>query len=143
MRLDHLLSGWETAGHFGCLVSLIIRTTISHVACKFFEVCVFMISSIIRYVIGFTLVFGMVYWIGTKDLGLCFVIALAFINGTSAAQQEVKSLGKGMLPLFQQIDNNINHLLEKKNRFEEQISHLEEKLDAINTRIDNIKLRGM
>ena len=97
--------------------------------------------SILGYVVGFAFSFGIVYWIGTQDLGLCFVIALALANGTNAAQQEVRSFGKRMLPAFQQVDDNINHLLEEKSRLEEQIDELEDKVKDLDSRIDDIESR--
>lgn len=96
---------------------------------------------IIGYVVGFTFSFGIVYWIGTQDLGLCFVIALALANGTNAAQQEVRSFGRRILPAFQQVDDNINHLLEEKSRLEEQIDELEDKVKDLVSRIDDIESR--
>ena len=97
--------------------------------------------SIISYVVGFSFSFGIVYWIGTHDLGLCFVIALALANGTNAAQQEVRSFGKRMLPAFQQVDDNINLLLEERTRLEDQIDDLESKLSDLDSRIDSLESR--
>lgn len=95
----------------------------------------------IRYVFGFAFSFGIVYLIGTQDLGLCFVIALALTRATNAAQEEVTSFGKRMLPSFQQVDDNINHLLEEKSRLEEQIDELEEKVKDLVSRVDDIESR--
>jgi peptidoglycan hydrolase CwlO-like protein len=97
--------------------------------------------SILGYVVGFLFSFAIVYWIGTKDLGLCFVIALALANGTNAAQQEVRSLCKTLLPAFQQVDDNINSLFEVRNRLEEQIEELEDKIKDLDNRIDDLENR--
>ena len=97
--------------------------------------------TVLGYVVGFAVSFGLVYWIGTKDLGLCFVIAVALANGTNAAQQEVVSLLKKLVPIFQQVDDNINLLFDERTRLEQQIDELEDKVKDLDSRIDNIESR--
>jgi hypothetical protein len=97
--------------------------------------------TVLGYVVGFAFSFGIVYWIGTQDLGLCFVIALALANGTNAAQQEVVSLLKKLVPIFQQVDDNINHLFEERTRLEEQLDELEDKIRDLDSRIDDLESR--
>jgi hypothetical protein len=89
--------------------------------------------------LGFCISFGIVYWIGTKDLGLCFVIALAMAGSTSAAKEEVMSFGKKLFPIFQSLDGHINNLIDEKNNLQEQIEELEEKVKALDYRIDDLE----
>ena len=91
------------------------------------------------YVIGFAVSFGFVYLVGTQDLGLCLVIALALLNGTSSAQQQVMSFGKTLIPIFQSLDGHINSLIDEKNNLQEQIEGLEEKVKALDYRIDHLE----
>ncbi len=95
--------------------------------------------TVVSYSIGFGVSFGLVYWIGTQDLGLCFVIAVALANGTNAAKQELMSFVKNIVPIFQSIDNNINGLIDEKNRLQEQIEELEDKVKALDHRIDDLE----
>lgn len=98
-----------------------------------------MLWTIIFNLIGFGISFGIVYWIGTKDLGLCFVIALAMASSASNAKQELSFFIKKLLPIFQSIDDNINGLISEKDRLEQQIEELEEKVRALDCRIDELQ----
>lgn len=91
--------------------------------------------------IGFCISFGIVYWIGTKDLGLCFVIALAMAGSASAAKQEVMSFGKNLVPIFQSIDDNINGLIAERDRLEQEIDELSDRVKELDSRIDDLEDR--
>lgn len=93
----------------------------------------------LSYLIGFIVCFAFVYWVGTQDLGLCFVIALALLNGTSAAQQAILSFAKSIKPIFSSIDSNINSLISQREIFEQQIQNLEDKVAALDSRIYQIE----
>lgn len=91
--------------------------------------------------LGFSISFGIVYWIGTKDLGLCFVIALAMAGSASAAKQEVMSFGKNLVPIFQSIDDNINGLMAERDRLEQEIDDLGDRVKDLDSRIDELESR--
>ena len=96
---------------------------------------------LLLYSVGFGISFGIVYWIGTKDLGLCFVIATALANSTSAAQQQLARFVEKLVPIFQSLDDNINNLMEEKNRLEIELSEIQDKLSALDSRIDDLENR--
>lgn len=99
----------------------------------------FFLWSALGYLIGFAVSFGFVYWAGTQDLGLCFVIALALLNGTSSAQQRVMNFGKTLVPIFHSLDSHINSLIDEKNSLQERIEELEDRFKVLDNRINELE----
>ena len=95
--------------------------------------------TIVTSLIGFAISFGIVYWIGTKDLGLCFVIALAMAGSASAAKQEVLSFGKNLYPIFVSLDDNINGLISEKERLEQELEEINDKIKDLDSRLENLE----
>jgi hypothetical protein len=93
----------------------------------------------LSFLIGFGVWFGIVYWIGTKDLGLCFVIALAMSSSVTVAKEQLMSFCKNLFPIFQSLDSHINGLIDEKNLLKEQIQELEDKVKVLEDRIDDLE----
>ena len=95
------------------------------------------------WVLCFVINYVLIYWLGSKDQGLCFVLAFLLTNVTTGTLSNRKNDLKNFVPLFQQIDDNINRLFTITTRTEdnlsEKVEYLEEKLRLLEDEIENLK----
>ena len=83
--------------------------------------------------------FGLVYWLATDNLWLCFFISTAVTGAQISAQVIKRQLIELILPQFQNIDNNINSLYEKVDLLESEVDELKDKVNELETKIDDLK----
>jgi hypothetical protein len=101
----------------------------------FFDISSWALSFIFNY--------AMIYWLGTKDQGFCFVLAFLLANLTTGALNNRKKDLKSFVPIFQQVDDNINRLFDitstTNNDLIEKVEYLEEKIRLLEDEIENLK----
>lgn len=95
-------------------------------------------KKIFSYLIVFSVNFLIVYFIGTEDIGLCFVITLALTQAYRAVDESILKIGTTMLlPNFSQIDNNINSLHSENEEVKNRLEELENKIRDLENKLEN------
>jgi CheY-like chemotaxis protein len=85
--------------------------------------------------------FGLVYWLATDNLWLCFFISTAVTGAQISSQVIKRQLIELILPQFQNIDNNINSLYEKVDLLESEVDELKDKVNELETKIDDLIIK--
>lgn len=83
--------------------------------------------------------FGLVYWLASDNLWLCFFISTAVTGAQISSQVIKRQLIELILPQFQNIDNNINSLYEKVDLLESEVDELKDKVNELETKLDDLK----
>ena len=97
-----------------------------------------LINQIFLWAIVFVVNFIILYYFGTKDLGLCGSIAFITANLWHLIYGESRNIFKQLIPSFQEIDNNTNRLFEICREYEEKIEELSEKINQLENEISEL-----
>ncbi len=96
----------------------------------------FLISWLIEIAFGIA-IFSLIRWLGTDNNWLAFFITWAISNSTLRFTK--KELLEKLLPVFNQVDENINNLHDKTTMLEEDVEELKTKVSDLEGRIDDIQ----
>ena len=81
--------------------------------------------------------FGLIYWLATDNLWLCFFITLAFV--ASFSKNNSKDVLNVLLPIHNDIDRYINELKEKSEQLEAEVAELKDEIRRLKIKVDDIE----
>ena len=97
----------------------------------------------LTFLISFIFDFSILYFFGTKDIGLClsiaFLISSVVSNLVNKETDIFERITKLLPPIFQQLDGHINNLFEKSQNQEELISELETKVQDLESKVSELE----
>ena len=79
--------------------------------------------------------FGIVYWLATDNLWLCFFITVSLV--ISLSSKSIKEIKEVLLPIHRDIDRYINELKEKNEQLENDVSELQNVVRKLKIKIDD------
>ena len=89
------------------------------------------------YLLNTVIYFGLIYWLATDNLWLCFFISSA-ITGVQISSKVIKrQVFELILPQFQNIDNNINSLYEQVNLLGSELDQFKDKVNELEAKLDD------
>jgi len=97
------------------------------------------------WLFSFVIDFCILYFFGTKDIGLCLsisFIASSLTMGLIRLKTDTsKEILNKLLPSFQQLDGHINTLYDSSRETDEKIQELESKIDDLEFKISDLEDR--
>jgi len=83
--------------------------------------------------------FGLIYWLATDNLWLCFFITLALV--ASFSNNKIKDVLNVLLPIHNDIDRYINELKEKSEQLETEVDELKDEIRKLKIKVDDIQFK--
>jgi len=97
------------------------------------------------WLISFVIDFCILYFFGTKDIGLCLSISFIVSSLTMGLIRQrtdtSKDILEKLLPSFQQLDDHINTLYEGRQESDEKILDLESKIEELENKVIELEDR--
>jgi hypothetical protein len=81
--------------------------------------------------------FGLIYWLATDNLWLCFFITIALV--ASFSKKNSKGVLNVLLPIHNDIDRYINELKEKSEQLESEVEELKGEIRRLKIKADDIE----
>ncbi len=79
-------------------------------------------------------IFGLINWLATENLWLCFFITAALVFSISS--KSIKEVKEVLLPIHRDIDRYLNELKEKNEQLENDVSELQNVVGKLKIKID-------
>lgn len=97
-----------------------------------------MLKDLFWHFAGVAFSFGLIYWLATDNLWLCFFLANALSGGQFLIRYVKRDLLEIFVPVHQSIDDNINSLHGKSQLHEQELEDLKDKLRELEAKFDEL-----
>ncbi len=93
------------------------------------------------WALSFAVDFSIIYFFGTKDIGLCASIAFLISSLTIGLIRQPQEHLKSLIPIFSQLDDHINSSSNTSREHDEKLTELESKIEDLENQVEDLKAR--
>lgn len=94
---------------------------------------------LVMHILGWAFTFGLIYWLATDNLWLCFFVSSAIVTAQFAMNNTKREILESLLPMTQNIDDNMDNLHERTQNLESEVEELKELVAELQSRLDEVE----